>query len=326
VRSGKTAGDAAKAAEKTGKTAKSTARTTKQAAKGTIKAVEKSVKTVDRSAKTAVKTARQTAKAAQKSAQTAAKASKTAERTALTAAKAAVHTAKTAAKAVTAMVKATIAAVKGLVAAIVAGGWVAVLIILIVCLIGLLVGSVFGIFFSGEPSGGGKTINGVIREIDSEYQAQIDGIVGSNTHDLLDMSGARAAWKEVLAVYTVRTVTDPDNPMEVATVDDEKAAILRSVFWEMNTITHSLETVDVEEDILDGAGNPTGATVTITKTVLRIAVAHKTAGETATQYGFMGEQSEWLTELLKTDYYSLWNGLLYGTTSVGDGSMLATVQ
>jgi hypothetical protein len=133
------------------------------------------------------------------------------------------------------------------VAAVAAGGWIAVLIILIVCLIGLLVGSVFGIFFSGEPSGdGGKMINGVIGEIDVEYQAQIDAIIGSNAHDLLDMSGARAAWKEVLAVYTVRTVSDPDNPMEVATVDDDKAAILRSVFWEMNAITHSVETVDVQ--------------------------------------------------------------------------------
>ena len=55
------------------------------------------------------------------------------------------------------------------------------------------------------------------------------------------MSGARAAWKEVLAVYTVRTVSDPDNPMEVATMDDAKATILRAVFADMNSISHTLD-------------------------------------------------------------------------------------
>ena len=42
-----------------------------------------------------------------------------------------------------AAVKATIAAVKGLIAAIAAGGWVAVVIILLICLIALIVGSCF---------------------------------------------------------------------------------------------------------------------------------------------------------------------------------------
>jgi hypothetical protein len=128
-------------------------------------------------------------------------------------------------------------------------------------MIGLLAGSVFGIFFSSEPSeDGGKTVNDVIAEINDEYTAQIDGIVNGNAHDLLDMSGARASRKEVLTVYTVNAVNDPDNPMEVATVDDVKTVLLRIVFWEMNAITHTLETVAVEEDVLGADGLPTGDT------------------------------------------------------------------
>ena len=42
----------------------------------------------------------------------------------------------------------------------------------------------------------------------------------TNLQNTLEMSGSRAVWKEVLAVYSVKVNTDPDEPMEVATVDD----------------------------------------------------------------------------------------------------------
>jgi cell wall-associated NlpC family hydrolase len=295
----------------------------KPTAKGKVKAARKSVKTAEKSAKAAVKTAQKTAKAAQETAKAAIKTAKVAERVARIAVKAAAKAAKTAAKAVTAVVKAAISAVKGLAVLIAAGGWVAVLVILVVCLVALLVGSIFGIFFSSEPDpGSGMSINGAINEINTEYAGKVDAIISGNAHDLLDMSGARAAWKQVLSIYTVRTVTDPDNPMEVATMNGEKAAILRAVFWDMNAISHSLESFDVEVDVLDDEGLPTGDTETATQTVLRIVVSHKTPDEMASQYGFNSQQAEWLAELLKPEYHSLWNALLFGITSIGDGSLI----
>jgi cell wall-associated NlpC family hydrolase len=90
----------------------------------------------------------------------------------------------------------------------------------------------------------------------------------------------------------------------------------------MNTISHATDTVDVEEDVLDEDDMPTGETTTVTYTVLRITVSHKTADEMTVQCGFNDEQKEWLAELLKPDYHGLWNGLLYGITSVGDGSLI----
>ena len=50
------------------------------------------------------------------------------------------------------------------------------------------------------------------------------------------MSGSRAVWKEVLAVYAVKTTTDPDDPQEVASMDDGKKALLKEIFWAMNII------------------------------------------------------------------------------------------
>ena len=105
--------------------------------------------------------------------------------------------------------KAIIAGTKALIAAIAAGGWIAVVVIIIICLIGLIVGSCFGIFFSGEDSGTGQTMQTVVREINTEYQDRLDEVKASHSYDVLEMSGSRAVWPEVLAIYAVKTTTDP---------------------------------------------------------------------------------------------------------------------
>ncbi len=63
-----------------------------------------------------------------------------------------------------------------------------------------------------------------VQEINADYQSQIDAARANLTYDKLEMSGSRAVWPEVLAVYAVKTTTDPDDPQEVATVDDSKKA------------------------------------------------------------------------------------------------------
>ena len=292
-------------------------KTVKQAsstAKGTIKTASKSIKTAEKTAKASIKTTQQAAKAAQRTAQATARAARAAAHAARAAAKAAVTAAKVAAKATIAAVKAIIAATKALIAAIAAGGWIAVLVIVIICLIGLLIGSCFGIFFSGEDSGSGYTMQNVVQEINDDYQQQIDTTKANLSHDVLEMSGSRAVWPEVLAVYAVKTTTDPDNPQEVASIDDSKKAILTDIFWEMNQISSrtetKTETVITETD--DGHGNIVETETTVTQTYLYITVSHKTAEEMAAQYGFNEEQKEQLAELLAEENRSLWSAVLYG--------------
>lgn len=283
-------------------------------AKGTVKTASKSIKTAEKNAKASIKTTQQAAKAAQRTAQTTARAARAAAHAARAAARAAVAAAKVAAKATIAAVKAIIAATKALIAAIAAGGWIAVLVIVIICLIGLLIGSCFGIFFSGEDSGSGYTMQNVVQEINDDYQQQIDTTKANLSHDVLEMSGSRAVWPDVLAVYAVKTTTDPDNPQEVATMDDSKKAILTDIFWEMNQISSRTETrtetVITETD--DGNGNIVETETTVTQTYLYITVSHKTAEEMAEQYGFDEEQKEQLAELLAEENRSLWSAVLYG--------------
>lgn len=310
-----------KTVERGEKTIKQSARST---GKATVKTTQKSIKTAEQTARTTIKTSQATAKAAQKSAQAAAKVSRRAAQAARAAAKATAAGIKAAAKATAAAVKAIIAATKALVAAIAAGGWIAVAVIVIICLIGLIVASCFGIFFSGEDTGTGQTMQTVVREINEDYENQLDTIKVNISYDVLEMSGSRAVWPEVLSVYAVKTTTDPDNAMDVATVDDARKAILKDIFWQMNEISSrtetSTETVIEESD--DGNGNIVETTTTVTRTTLYITVSHKTAEEMADHFGFNANQRAQLAELLADENNSLWAAVLYGI-GVSDDAIVA---
>ena len=319
-RSADTTQKAIKTVDRSGKTIKQTAKSTGKAA---VKTTQKSIKTAEQTSRTAIKTTQAAAKTAQKTAQATAKAAKTAAQTARAAAKATAAGIKAAVKATAAAVKAIVAGTKALIAAIAAGGWIAVVVIIVICLIGLIVGSCFGIFFSGEDSGTGQTMRQAVQEINADYQSQIDTTRATIIYDELEMSGSRAVWPEVLAVYAVKTTTDPDDPQEVATVDDAKKAILKDIFWRMNELSSRTEskTEEVITETDDGHGNIVETTTTVTRTYLYITVSHKTADEMADLYGFNEEQRQQLSELLAEENNSLWSAVLYGI-SVGDGEIV----
>lgn len=306
-----------KTVDRSGKTIKQTAKSTGKAA---VKTTQKTIKTAEQTARTTIKTTQAAAKTAQKTAQATAKAAKTAAQTACATAKATAAGIKAAVKATTAAVKAIIAGTKALIAAIAAGGWVAVVIILVICVIGLIVGSCFGIFFSGEDSGTGQTMRQAVQEINADYQSQIDTTRANLTYDELEMSGSRAVWPEVLAVYAVKATTDPDDPQEVATVDDSKKAILKDIFWRMNEISSRTEskTEEVITETDDGHGNIVETATTVTRTYLYITVSHKTAEEMADNFNFTADQRKQLSELLDEENRRLWSAVLYGIYSGDD--------
>ena len=305
----------AKQSVKTGKQAKKTiktsAKTLKETGKGTIKTVKQSLKTAECSAKTAVKTAQQTAKSAQRAAQASVKAEKIAAQTSKAAAKAAAQAAKATAKAVTAAVKATMAAVKGVIAIIAAGGFIAVVIIIVICLVGLLAGSVFGVFFSDEDSGSGHSMTSVVQELQLEIHNEIEDIINTNTHDALVADDMFINWPEILSVYAVKVNANPDNPVEVVTLDDDKINELRSIFNDMILLFHSTETQERIVKITDVDGNETETTELAVITTLTIAIIQKSADDMAVRYGFSQAQKNQMHELLSPEYADLWIALLH---------------
>ena len=314
-----------KTVDRSGKTIKQTAKSTGKAA---VKTTQKTIKTAEQTARTTIKTTQAAAKTAQKTAQATAKAAKTAAQTACATAKATAAGIKAAVKATAAAVKAIIAGTKALIAAIAAGGWIAVVVIIVICLIGLIIGSCFGIFFSGEDSGTGQTMRQAVQEINADYQSQIDTTRANLTYDELEMSGSRAVWPEVLAVYAVKATTDPDDPQEVATVDDSKKAILKDIFWRMNEISSRTEskTEEVITETDDGHGNIVETATTVTRTYLYITVSHKTAEEMADNFNFTADQRKQLSELLDEENRRLWSAVLYGIYSGDDAIVKAALS
>ena len=190
-----------------------------------------------------------------------------------------------------------IAAAQSLLAAIAAGGSTVVAMVLVICLIGLLIVSPFGIFFSGEDSGTGYTMPEAVSVLNGEFAARIEQIKAENSYDELDMDNAGSAamvanWRDVLAVYAVRTTTDASSPDEVATLTEEKLDILRQIFWEMNEISYWLETVPGGEDEEDTV-------------ILHIRVEVKDHLQMAEAYHFTTEQKKLLEELMQPEYEEL---------------------
>lgn len=76
--------------------------------------------------------------------------------------------------------RAILAAARSLLAAMMAGGSTVVSMVLVICLIGLLIASPFGIFFSGEDSGTGYTMPEAVRTLNGEFTDRIEQIKAEN--------------------------------------------------------------------------------------------------------------------------------------------------
>lgn len=203
--------------------------------------------------------------------------------------------------------KIAIANTKILTATLLAMGGVAVLFTIVICTIGLVMGSSFGIFMSTEDTGTGYTLTSVVQEINEEYVAEIEKIKTEVPYDDFEITEETPNWKDVLAIYAVKATTDFDG-VEVVTVDEQKAELIRNVFWGMTELTYETETYEETEtvEITDDEGNTTEQEVTVTKTRLIISTKNKTAAEAAVEYNFNDNQMEQLEELIHDNNEGLW--------------------
>ena len=223
-------------------------------------------------------------------------------------------TKKGTAKLAKAVEKAAVSAVKSI-GALLGGsaGLVAVLLVVIVLAAGLLL-SPLGIFFSSD-AGGNVTLQQVMSELNTAFSDRITEIENANAHDDLRQDGQRPLWKEILAVYAVKTTTDPENPLDAVSMDEEHAEVLRSIFWDMTVIEFTTETYTEEITVLvptDDSTDEDGMveeTQTVERTRLVISISGKTAQQMAEEYGFDEKQLGYVTELLSDEYSDLWASL-----------------
>ena len=298
-------------------------KTIKGTVKGGIKQAENTIKTAKNTGKATVKTAKATKKTIKLAIEGAKKSYQIAKATAKTVVKGT----KLAIKSAILAIKGILLAAKALIGLIVAGGWIAVVIIIVICLIALLCASVFGIFFSSEDTGSTITVgevqevttmSGVISDLNTEFINKITKIQKENPYDEYDIDSNRAEWKDVLAIYSVK-VNGGNNQNEVLTLNDEKVQILKDIFWEMNDITYTKEESSHEEIKI---GLTSTERVTVTTVKLHIKIKGKTVEEMAEKYNFNQEQMKQLAELTDERYASMWSSVIYGS-SIGSSDIVA---
>ncbi len=234
-----------------------------------------------------------------KKARNAVKTAKSAEKSAKTGIKAS----KTAAKAVIAAVKATADAVKGIVAAIAAGGWIAVVVIVVVCLIGGLVAGICSIF---TPDDNGEySVSYMMSACENECMISENEIISNIPHDELEFTGSGLLMKNIVAVYAVKTNTAGDN---FAIVDEKNQEEFRRVFDEMYSFQYY--TTEREETVIrqyiDADGDPYYVEETVIKTILNIERDTMTTSEAADYFSFNKNQREYLDTLMSQDFDEIW--------------------
>lgn len=188
--------------------------------------------------------------------------------------------------------RAIYAAARSMAAAAAAGSSVVLALLILICLFGLLVDSPFGILFTTEPTGEGTVaLSTAIAQINQEYAEKLDALQNGD-YDQIIINGSPPDWKEVVAVFAVKTAGTNDG-VDVVTLDAE------------------VETTGQEGEE--------------SKTILTITITARTIDEMREFYSFTDQQNNMLDELL--DNLELIVGAIgdLDVTDVGAQELLATL-
>ena len=173
------------------------------------------------------------------------------------------------------------------------GGAVVLVLILTVILVAAIVASPFGILFSNESREAGVVpISAAVAQVNYEYNERLEELQTADSYDSISVTGQSADWVEVLAVFAVKVAGSNDaDAADVATMDTDRIARLKAVFWDMTTIAHRIEVIHHP-----GSGEGDDGW---TEKNLYITVTAKTAEEMKTEYHFNRNQIAALDELLE---------------------------
>lgn len=272
-----------------------------------------------------VKTAKKAGRAAQSTAQSA----QTAKRNLQRAGRETVKALKTAWKMLKEAAKAIAAGVTALVKLIVAGGWVSVVIILVILIVAFILCSPLGIFYANDTAEGmpmTQAIAQVNTEFYEEIQHQIDYVAQVSDYDAMqvvyegveDGDGPMVNnWIDVLGVYAVMMTMDERSATDVVTVTPDKVDALRKVFRTMNEVEYEIETETSQTEVVVGEGEDAHVEIVEHTTLtLRITLTSLNYTEGADRYWFTAEERVLLDELMSPEFVPLFANLL-GTDPYG---------
>ena len=166
---------------------------------------------------------------------------------------------------------------------------VALAILVLICLFGVLAASPFGIVYASEDEKADLTLPSAIATLNAEFSERVEQCKEDYTgqYDRVQVdASAIPNWTDILAVYTVKTSMDKEDPVEVATMDQKKLVLLRKICEEMTPLSATLRS--------EGE-----------KTVLVIQLQPKTYRQMADEYHFDQEQRKMLEELIDSGLLDL---------------------
>ena len=172
------------------------------------------------------------------------------------------------------------------------GGAVVLVLLLTVILVAAIVASPFGILFSNESREAGVVpLSAAVAQVNYEFNERLEALQTADDYDSISVTGQLADWIEVLAVFAVKVAGSNDaDAADVATMDADRIALLKAVFWDMTVIKTEVETINHP-----GSGDDDGWT----ERNLYITITAKTAKEMKTAYHFNRNQIAALEELLE---------------------------
>lgn len=172
------------------------------------------------------------------------------------------------------------------------GGAVVLVLILTMILVAAIVASPFGILFSNESREAGVVpLSAAVAQVNYEFNERLEALQTADDYDSISVTGQPADWIEVLAVFAVKVAGSNDaDAADVATMDADRIALLKAVFWDMTVIKTEVETINHP-----GSGDDDGWT----ERNLYITITAKTAKEMKTAYHFNRNQIAALEELLE---------------------------
>ncbi len=203
------------------------------------------------------------------------------------------------------------------------GAFACIILLMLVLMVGMagaLAGSPFGVLFSPqETSADAKSVGAAVAEANNEYFGAVTDIINNTEHDSLVIhrvpnDGATdtrlRTWEEILAVFAVKTTTDPANATDVVFIDDDRTDRLKEILWDMVSVSERVE--------ITGSGEEKTKTLHLTITV-------KTPEQAAQDYNFSQVQTGALTEMLLPENKALLTELIGWATGTGGAGSIGGV-
>lgn len=203
------------------------------------------------------------------------------------------------AKAIVAAVKATVAAVKGIVAAIAAGGWVAVVVVLLICAVGLVFGGVYS-YVSKEEADSERSLYQLVSVAESEYYDEIERLKSEYVYDLCDTTGTCIDRQLAVVAYLVeRNLIGQD-----FVFDDARSEDFKQFYRLLHTSTLYSETVLQTETVWEQQEDGTLALVErkVEKTKLYVNITSLNAEQIVDCFDFNDGEKKCFEGLLAMSF------------------------